>query len=385
MIEIIGVGGCGGNIGTTIYNETEGKVIPLFIDTDIIMLENRPSDRKVHLKGEDYQVYGTGGIVETGSTLASANISAVMDKIKKDAYLYIVIAGLGGGTGTGASPLIVKQLISLKKKVLMIGIMPFTWEGSLRINKSKNASYELLSLSSGFIQFSNNKLQLVSPQKNGLLNKINSVISSFIVSFIRSFNTFETKRIDLSDFLTIMKNGSKMLYGAHLIINTKESISTELKKLWSCYCEQDLFSATTLGVLFQSHPSLGENIISDICLEISENMGSSLREFLYGILYDEKISPDLVKISLIAGGINGKNHESSQTNFLINFNNFSPSGGFIDELRKIKKQHTLEQLEDIKLNSKTRQAPNVLPLNSVQKNLGISKENPFIEENKKVD
>ena len=128
---VIGIGGMAGNTLNNIFSKHGDEYPLLSINTEADSLEYALGGHKVLIGKSITKDKGAGGNIEVGKAAAEENLSEISPYIKK-ADTICLIAGLGGGTGGGAIPVIAKHAIELEKKVVCIVTMPFSFEGKER-------------------------------------------------------------------------------------------------------------------------------------------------------------------------------------------------------------------------------------------------------------
>ncbi len=132
IIKVIGVGGGGGNAVNHMYNEGIKGVDFVVCNTDLQALEISPIPHKIQLGPSLTEGRGAGSLPEIGKNAAVENIEEIKEFLSKDTKMVFVTAGMGGGTGTGAAPVIAK--VARELGILTVGIVtvPFNFEGRKR-------------------------------------------------------------------------------------------------------------------------------------------------------------------------------------------------------------------------------------------------------------
>ncbi|MGI9360256.1 MAG: cell division protein FtsZ, partial [Parasphingorhabdus sp.] len=141
-IAVIGVGGAGGNaIANMIASQVEG-VDFIVANTDAQSLNSSPAEQRIQLGPEITQGLGAGSRPEVGRAAAEETLEQV-EAALEGAHMCFIAAGMGGGTGTGAAPIIAKA--ARDKGILTVGVVtkPFSFEGTRRM-KAANAGIEEL-------------------------------------------------------------------------------------------------------------------------------------------------------------------------------------------------------------------------------------------------
>lgn len=156
-IRVLGVGGCGNNSITKMINNDFDGVKFIFANTDKQALDMIGSENNIYLGSEINEGIGAGANPEIGKSAAISSKEQIRNKIV-GCKLLIITAGMGGGTGTGASPIIAK--IAKEMGIITIGIVttPFSFEGRKRDVNSQKGIQELKKHVDSLIVVSNNKL-----------------------------------------------------------------------------------------------------------------------------------------------------------------------------------------------------------------------------------
>ena len=208
-IKLIGVGGCGGNTIARIKSNDRMKSIA--VNTDVNALSVLKDTHTFAIGPKLTNGQGAGG----DPTIAKKAIKESKKQIEElllDTDLLFITAGLGGGTGSGATPLITE--ICRKNKIPTIGVftMPFSFEGVNRTNLANSAIENIKSNIETFIIIDNNSL-LNKENRNISIDQAfilaDSVIDQSISGIYEIINTTGTINVDFSDLLSLLKNGGE--------------------------------------------------------------------------------------------------------------------------------------------------------------------------------
>ena len=215
LIKVIGVGGAGGNaINSMIEAGFEGIEF-IAANTDAQALHNSKADQKIQLGNKSTKGLGTGANPQLGRRAAEEDIERILDKVG-DAEIVFLAAGAGGGTGSGASPVIAQAL--REKGILTIGIVtkPFTFEGRRRDAVAQECVAALQKNIDTLIVIPNQKL-LELVDRNVSMIEAFSMINNVLVQSVRSISEIITKtghiNVDFADLKTIMKDRGLALMG----------------------------------------------------------------------------------------------------------------------------------------------------------------------------
>jgi cell division GTPase FtsZ len=179
---VIGIGGAGNNLVNHLSKMGIEGITTIGINTDERHLAEIEADKKMYIGKTITRGRGSGGHKEIGSQAAELAADSLSEMVK-DSDIVFLIAGLGGGTGTGATPVIGRLAKAQGALVIGIGILPFAAE-STRRKRAKRGFNELKKVAESTILLDNNKLLDIAPDLSAEegLNVMNSMISKIIIN-----------------------------------------------------------------------------------------------------------------------------------------------------------------------------------------------------------
>ena len=212
-IKVLGTGGCGGNMVTWLFNKGINGATVYAANTDALHLSVTKADEKLLIGKELTRGLGAGGSPRTGREAAK---EAIVD-IKKavgGADMVFVLAGLGGGTGTGAAPVIAQLAKETGAVVIGVVTMPFEAEKA-RIDKAEFGLQELREVTDTCIVLDNNRLvdiagQLPIEQAFAVANEL---VSTMVKGIVETITLPSLINLDYADVSSIMKNGGVAVIG----------------------------------------------------------------------------------------------------------------------------------------------------------------------------
>ncbi|MBR2360818.1 MAG: cell division protein FtsZ [Bacteroidaceae bacterium] len=307
IIKVIGVGGGGGNAVTNMYKQGICNVAFAVCNTDSQALAKCEVPLRVQL-GESG--LGTGGQPEKGKQEAEGAIDKIEKLFDDDTKMVFITAGMGGGTGTGASPVIAH--VAKQRGILTIGIVtiPFRFEGKLRIKKALHGVEEMRKNVDALLVINNERL--IDLYKDEMLDAVSALSKADEVLTVSTKSIAEIITIkgiinrDFQDVQTVMKDGGTSLIsvgeasGEHRIqkafIKALESpllsnmhVDKAEKLLYIIYsCEENPVGIRELGEINE----LMEEFTQDVLV-------------LWGLYRDNSLG-DNVKVALIASGLDDK-------------------------------------------------------------------------------
>ncbi len=206
-IGVFGIGGCGCNTLNSIYEQREGKQAKLFsVNTDKVVLEYTQSDDAVLIGAELTHGYGAGADPEVGLQAAQESKDQLLALIN-NCDILLCATGLGGGTGTGASPYIAELAREQNKPVIFVATLPFSSEGQFRSNVAQAGLNTLKEHANAVITLPNDQLIEVLGNDVGLFDAFkhsNQILHSLIKSLIDMLCYQGLINVDLNDFAKIM-------------------------------------------------------------------------------------------------------------------------------------------------------------------------------------
>jgi len=215
IIKVIGIGGGGNNAVNYMFRQGIKDVNFVVCNTDAQALENSPVGVKIQLGPSLTEGRGAGNKPEIGRKAATENIDDVMDILSKNTKMVFITAGMGGGTGTGAAPVIAKAAKELG--ILTVGIvtLPFQFEGNQRLNQAIQGINDLKEHVDSLLIINNEKLRemygnLRLSQAFGMADNILAMAAKGIAEIITVHGYIN---VDFADVQTVMSNSGVAIMG----------------------------------------------------------------------------------------------------------------------------------------------------------------------------
>lgn len=214
-IKIVGVGGAGGNAVNRMVKMNIKGVEYISINTDALALDNNLADEKIAIGMQTTKNLGAGAKPEIGRQALMEDKDIVEKKIEGADMLFIS-AGLGGGTGTGAAPVVAE--ISRKLGILTVAVvtMPFQWEGVIRRRNAEKGLAALRKCVDSIIVINNQRILDVVEKTTSIQDaflKVDEVLGNAVRSICDIMFIHGTINVDFNDARTIMSNGGSALMG----------------------------------------------------------------------------------------------------------------------------------------------------------------------------
>lgn len=215
LIKVVGIGGAGGNTVNSIIESGYEDIECIVVNSDIQALELSKANTKIQIGIKSTKGLGTGADPEIGKRAAEEDLDKVMEAIG-NADIVFLAAGMGGGTGSGALPVIAKAL--KEKNILSITIVtkPFLFEGKRRARVAQEVVEQLKACVDTLIVIPNQKLLEVADQHVSMIDAF-AMINEVLSQSVRAISDIITKaghiNVDYADVRTIMKDRGLAVMG----------------------------------------------------------------------------------------------------------------------------------------------------------------------------
>ncbi len=207
-IKVIGVGGGGGNAVNRMVTANVRGVEFLAVNTDIAVLDISKATHKIQIGEKLTRGHGAGGNPERGQRAAEESRDEIVSALQ-GADMVFVTAGMGGGTGTGAAPVVAE--IARDMGILTVGIVtkPFGFEGKRRMEQAEDGIAALREHVDSLVVIPNDRIKLVSKEKLTMRNAFemaDDVLRQGVQSISELIQTAGDINLDFADVLTVMKD-----------------------------------------------------------------------------------------------------------------------------------------------------------------------------------
>ena len=312
IIKVIGVGGGGGNAVNHMYREGIHDVSFVLCNTDNQALNDSPVPQKLQLGKEGL---GAGNKPEKARKAAEESIEAVRKMLSDGTKMAFITAGMGGGTGTGAAPVIAR--ISKELGILTVGIVtiPFRFEGIRKIDQALDGVEEMSKHVDALLVINNERLRSIYPELTVLdaFGKADDTLSVAAKSIAEIITNHGLINLDFNDVKTVLKDGGVAImstgYGEG-DGRVKQAIQDALNS--PLLNDRDIFNAKKilLNISF-SNPENGNNgLMMEEMNDVNDFMAKFDNDFeiKWGIAIDPELSKK-VKVTILATGFGIKDVE----------------------------------------------------------------------------
>ena len=314
-IKVIGVGGGGSNAVNHMYTQQIKGVDFVVCNTDAQALENSSVPNKIQLGANLTSGLGAGANPEVGEKAAKESLQEIQQLLNTQTKMVFITAGMGGGTGTGAAPIIAK--IAKDMDILTVGIvtMPFQFEGKRRSKQAQEGIEMLRKSVDSLIVINNNKLREVYGNlgfKAGF-SKADEVLSTAARGIAEVITHHYKQNIDLHDAKTVLSNSGTAIMGSAKESGTNRAKNAIMKALDSPLLNDNRITGAknVLLLIVSGVNEVTLDEIGEINDFIQDEAGYDAN-IIMGIGEDDKLE-DAISVTIVATGF-ASDQQSSISN-----------------------------------------------------------------------
>ncbi len=306
VIKVIGVGGGGSNAINHMYNKGIKGVDFVVCNTDAQALQSSPVPYKIQLGATLTEGLGAGANPEIGEQSAMESMEDIKNMLNTKSKMLFITVGMGGGTGTGAAPVIAK--IAQDLDILTVGIVtiPFSFEGKMRNEQAQLGIEKLRAHVDSLVVINNNKLREVYGNlgfKAGF-SKADEVLSTAATGIAEVITHHYTQNIDLRDAKTVLSNSGTAIMGSAQSSGSNRAQNAITKALDSPLLNDNKIEGSK-NVLLLIVSGTSEVTIDEIG-EINDYIQSEAKtnvDIIMGVGEDDELG-DAIAVTIIATGFN---------------------------------------------------------------------------------
>ncbi|MEY2684994.1 MAG: hypothetical protein RJA09_2138 [Pseudomonadota bacterium] len=303
QIKVIGVGGGGSNAVEHMINTQVQGVEFICANTDAQALNRSAAHRLIQL---GHSGLGAGSKPEKGREAAAMAEADIRDAIEGSHMLFIT-AGMGGGTGTGAAPVIAK--IAKEMGILTVGVVtkPFDWEGGRRATNADTGLSELESNVDSLIVVLNDKLQEVLGDditQDEAFAHANDVLKNAVGGIAEIINVEALVNVDFEDVRTVMGEPGKAMMGT-AVASGPDRARIAAEQAVACPLLEGVDMKGAKGVLVLISAAKGSLKLNEskLAMNTIRAFASGDAHVIYGTAYDESLG-DAIRVTVVATGLN---------------------------------------------------------------------------------
>ncbi len=305
-LKVIGVGGAGNNVVNRMVSSSAKGVEFIAVNTDKQALVVSTADQKIQIGEKLTHGQGAGSDPTVGKNSAEESRNNIAKAIE-DADMVFITAGMGGGTGTGAAPIVAEIAKEAGKLTVGVVTKPFTFEGKRRMDQAKKGIEELLGKVDSLLIIPNDRLKYATDQKVTFANAFeiaDDVLKQAVISISDLIKNTGFINLDFADVTTIMKDAGYAHMGVGTAVGKGKAEEAARIAVSSPLMETSIDGAR--GVLINITGS------ADMGLEDVEAAATLVQEaahpdanIIFGATFDDSMD-DTIRVTIIATGFDEK-------------------------------------------------------------------------------
>lgn len=305
-IKVIGIGGSGGSAINRMIECGIKGVEFIAINTDVQALHYNKASKKLHIGKTITRGLGAGMNPELGRQSAEESQNEIRDLLK-DADMVFITCGMGGGTGTGASPVVAELAQDLGALTVAVVTKPFSFEGAQRRNIGERGLAELTDKVDTIITIPNDKILQVIDKKTSLLDAF-MIVDEILRQGVQGISEVITVpgliNVDFADVKAVMAKAGSALMGIGQASGENKAVEAAKAAINSSLLEMSIEGAR--GILFTivGGPNLTMHEVNEAAKVITSSIDEDAK-IIFGAVIDDKLK-DEIKITVVATGFDGR-------------------------------------------------------------------------------
>lgn len=312
VIKVIGVGGAGGNAVNRMIDEGVQGVSFIAANTDVQALNSNKAENKIQLGPKLTRGLGAGSHPEVGQKAAEESQQTIEEALK-GADMIFITAGMGGGTGTGAAPVIAK--IARETGALTVGVVtrPFTFEGLKRSKDAAEGISQLKQYVDTLVIIANNRLLEMVDKKTPMMDafkEADNVLRQGVQGISDLITSTDYVNLDFADVKTVMENQGSALMGIGRASGENRTVEATKMAISSPLLEVSIDGAKQVLLNITGGPDLTLFEAQDASDIVSKTAGDDVN-IIFGTSINANMGDEVV-VTVIATGIDNKqdNHQN---------------------------------------------------------------------------
>lgn len=321
QIKVIGVGGGGGNAVNRMVDAGVKGVEFIAINTDSMALYHSKADQKIQIGEKATQGKGAGANPDVGAKAAEESRDLIVDAIKT-ADMVFITSGMGGGTGTGAAPIVAQ--IAKEMDILTVGIVtkPFSFEGKRRMEQAEIGIAALRENVDSLVVIPNERLQYVSDTKITLTNAFNiadDVLRQGVQSISELISIPALVNLDFADVTAVMKNSGYAHMGVGVATGKDKAEVAANAAITSKLIETSMNGSKGVIINITGPSDIGLEEVTAASAIVAEAADENAN-IIWGAQIDDSLE-DEIRVTVIATGAPNENDKHRKS-----------SGGALDDI-----------------------------------------------------
>ncbi len=345
-IKVLGIGGAGGNAINNMINSDLRGVEFVVANTDCQDLDRSSCTKKIQLGPEITMGLGAGADPEVGKSAAEESLHEVREALDRSDMVFIT-AGMGGGTGTGASPVAARESKESNALTVAVVTKPFKFEGEKRMNQALEGIEQLKKEVDSIIVIPNERLKTIGEKTTSfkeLIAKADDVLLQAVKGISDLIMSSGFINLDFADVRKVMSRNGTAIMGMGRASGDKRAVDAAQQAINSPLLE-DISIEGAKGLLMNlTGPS-------DMTMEEVDEASSYIKEeakeaeVFWGLVYDDNMG-DEIQVTVVATGIDGCD-ENKSSGRVVTLNNEAPKKSVQDYAKVVNlRDVTVEDIEE---------------------------------------
>jgi cell division protein FtsZ len=304
IIKVIGVGGGGGNAVNHMYRQGIAGVDFIICNTDAQALEFSPIPNKVQLGASLTEGMGAGSIPEVGKNSAIENIDDIKTMLGSTTKMLFITAGMGGGTGTGASPIIAQAAKELDILTVAIITTPFSFEGKRRKMQAEDGLDELKKYVDSYLVISNDRLREIfgNLTLGSAFAQADDILTTAAKGIAEIITVPGYINVDFKDVRTVMKDSGVSIMGSFACEGENRALNAVEGALASPLLKDNEIEGARY-ILLNISSGLREVTMDEVAVitDFIQDKAGLSADLIWGNCIDENLG-DKLSVTIIATG-----------------------------------------------------------------------------------
>jgi len=304
-IKVVGIGGGGGNALNRMIQSKLRGIDFVAINTDAQALHHSQANKKVHIGKEATRGLGAGANPEVGRMAAEESESEIYDALKNTDMVFIT-TGLGGGTGSGATPIVARIAKEIGALTVAVVTKPFSFEGERRRKICEQGIEEIKDKVDTLIIIPNDRILQIIDRKTSLLDAfgiVDDVLKQGVQGIADLVTVNGNMNLDFADVKTIMQDAGSALMGIGQGQGDNRAIDAVKQAIDSPLLEVSITGARGVLINFTGGKDMGMHEVEEASKLIHDSVDPEAN-IIFGTVIDENMTGE-IRVTLVATGFDG--------------------------------------------------------------------------------
>lgn len=305
VIKVVGVGGGGGNAVNRMMESRIEGVEYIAVNTDLMVLNKSLANKRIAIGERITKGQGAGANPELGEKAADESIEEITAALQ-GADMVFITAGMGGGTGTGAAPIVAKIAKQLGILTVCIVTKPFNFEGKKRMAQAESGIKRLAEVTDSLIVIPNERLKLLTDKKITFLNafyEADDILRKGVQSICELVTQEAEINVDFADVCAVMQGAGLAHMGVGSAKGKDKAEQAAKLAMSSPLLETNINGAKGIVINVTASPDIGLEEV-DYAVAMITNEANPDATIIFGAAFDDSLE-DEMRITLIATGFDG--------------------------------------------------------------------------------